>query len=86
MDAARTAGPRRIGISELEERLGVERTTLYRWYSAVPPRFPAPHYIGERRAWFVGEIEAWEAHRMADQATGRRGARNLAATTPSTAA
>lgn len=78
MDAP--TNPRRIGISELEARTGVERSTLYRWYKAG--KLPAPHYLGERRVWFVAEIEAWEARRMAEQAAGRRGARNLVGAPP----
>jgi predicted DNA-binding transcriptional regulator AlpA len=54
---------RRIGIAELETRLGVERTTIWRWYRAGS--FPPPHYLGTRRAWFVHEVEAWEQKRMA---------------------
>ncbi len=72
---ASTTGPRRIQIAELEQRLGVHRATIRRWQRAGA--FPAPHFVGEHRAWFVGEIEAWEAHRMADLAVNRRGARNL---------
>jgi predicted DNA-binding transcriptional regulator AlpA len=79
-----TPTPRRIGIAEVERRLGVERTTIWRWYRAG--KFPAPHYLGERRAWFLGEIEAWEAHRMAALAdpAQRRAARRLNGASPST--
>lgn len=71
-----TPGPRRIGIAELEQRLGVHRATIRRWHRAGG--LPAPHYVGEHRAWFVGEIEAWEARRMADQAGKQRGPRPAA--------
>ncbi|WP_242352404.1 AlpA family transcriptional regulator [Anaeromyxobacter sp. SG64] len=75
--SSNTPGPRRLGIAEVEARLGVDRTTIWRWYRAG--KFPAPHYLGERRSWFLGEIEAWEARRMAALASpdARRGARNL---------
>lgn len=59
--------PRRIGISALEERLATERSTIWRWYRAG--RFPAPHYLGTRRCWWVHEVEAWEAERMAAHST-----------------
>jgi predicted DNA-binding transcriptional regulator AlpA len=51
--------PVRLGISELEARLGVNRKTIASWYKAV--LFPVPHYLGEMRRWWVHEIEAWEA-------------------------
>jgi predicted DNA-binding transcriptional regulator AlpA len=72
------AAPRRIGIAELERRLGRDKTTIWRWYMASPPRFPAPHFIGERRAWWLHEVEAWEREQMARPPEARRGARNLA--------
>lgn len=53
----------RLGIAELERRLGVERSTIYRWYRAG--KFPEPHFLMERRVWFLGEIEAWERQQMA---------------------
>lgn len=71
------AAPRRIGIAELMRRLGRDSSTIWRWYMANPPRFPRPHYIGERRAWWLHEVEAWEREQMARPAEARRGARNL---------
>ncbi len=72
-----TPGPRRIGTADLTGRLGVSRMTIDRWIKAG--RFPRPHFIGEKRAWFVGEIEAWEAHEMARAANpeNRSRPRNL---------
>ncbi len=61
---------RRVGIAALEARLGVERTTISRWCRAGT--FPAPHYLGARRAWFIAEIEAWERERMARPPQPRR--------------
>jgi predicted DNA-binding transcriptional regulator AlpA len=70
-------GPKRIGIAEVQRRLGVHRVTIYRWCRAGT--FPAPHYLGERRAWFLSDIEAWEAQRMAALAdpANRHAARHL---------
>jgi predicted DNA-binding transcriptional regulator AlpA len=69
--------PRRVGIAELEQRLGRDRVTIWRWYRAG--KFPAPHYLGERRCWFAHELEAWEAAEMARPAEARRCSRNLTA-------
>ena len=51
-------GPRRVGIKEVEHRMDVDRATIHRWCKA--DRFPPPHYIGTRRAWWDHEVEAWE--------------------------
>jgi predicted DNA-binding transcriptional regulator AlpA len=66
---------RRVGIAELEQRLGVDRSTIWRWYRAG--KFPAPHFLGERRAWFLAEVEAWELQRMARSDGDRQGGKNL---------
>jgi predicted DNA-binding transcriptional regulator AlpA len=64
----------RIGITELSSRLGVDRSTIWRWYRSG--KFPLPHYLGERRTWFLAEVEAWERDRMAPLAEPRRTSRN----------
>ncbi len=62
---------RRIGIGDLRCRLGdPDPCTIWRWYRAG--KFPAPHYLGSRRFWFLNEIEAWEREQMARSATERR--------------
>ncbi len=62
----------RVGIAEAEEIAGVDRSTLWRWYSQEPPTFPKPHYIGARRMWFLGELEQWAAAQMARPASDRK--------------
>lgn len=62
----------RLGAKELEARLGVNRSTFYRWYKAG--RFPEPHFIGDRRMWFLSEVEAWERETVAKSPKARRGA------------
>ena len=64
----------RIGIADLSRRLGVDRSTIWRWYRAG--RFPAPHYLGERRMWIIADVEAWERERMAREPGSRRSSRN----------
>jgi predicted DNA-binding transcriptional regulator AlpA len=53
----------RIGIADLEARLGVDRSTVWRMCRAGA--FPAPSYVGTRRVWEVAEVEAWEAEQRA---------------------
>ncbi len=70
-----TTEQRRLGISDLEARLHVDRATIWRW--CRDGRFPAPHYLSERRMWWLSEIEAWELQQMSRPAEARRGAANL---------
>ena len=65
----------RLLIAALEQRTGYHRTTI--WRKCRAGEFPAPHYIGERRAWWLDEIEGWEREQMSRPASARRGARNL---------
>ena len=57
---------RRLKIAGVEERTGVHRQTIWRWYTAGI--FPAPHYLGVERLWFEDEIIDWEKKRMAERA------------------
>ncbi|MHB8876153.1 MAG: helix-turn-helix transcriptional regulator [Myxococcaceae bacterium] len=66
----------RLGVRELETRLGIDRSTIWRWYKAG--KFPEPHYLGDRRLWLLSEIEAFEAERMARPPEARH--QNLSAT------
>ncbi len=67
----------RIGIAALEKRLGVERSTIFRWYRAGT--FPEPHYLCDRRVWFLADVEQWEREQMARPPDVRRGAKNIQA-------
>jgi predicted DNA-binding transcriptional regulator AlpA len=64
----------RIGIADLAARLGVDRSTIWRWYQSG--KFPPPHYLGERRTWLLSEVEKWERERMARSTESRPSARN----------
>ena len=68
----------RLGIADLEQRLNVDRSTIFRWYKTG--RFPEPTYLDDRRVWPLDAVLAWEAERLARPASARRGARNLAGT------
>ncbi len=65
---------RRLGIAEVEARVGVDRSTLYRWYQSS--RFPRPFYSGSLRTWSESDIFTWE---QKQQQVPRRGARGIAA-------
>jgi predicted DNA-binding transcriptional regulator AlpA len=67
----------RVDIAFAEKWTGYERSTISRWIRTG--RFPQPHFLGERRRWFLDELEAWAAERMARVPTDRQGARNITA-------
>ena len=51
-----------VFIKTLQEMIGVSRMTLYRWIKKG--KFPAPSKIESRNAWFLHEIEQWQAEKM----------------------
>jgi predicted DNA-binding transcriptional regulator AlpA len=50
---------RYLGIAEIERRYQKQRSTIFRWTKAG--RFPQPVYLGNRRAWALTALLAWEA-------------------------
>lgn len=65
----------RLGVADLEARLGIDRSTLWRWYRAG--KFPEPEYVSDRRTWRLDVVEGWEREQLARPPEARRGARNL---------
>ncbi|UWQ22401.1 AlpA family transcriptional regulator [Jannaschia sp. W003] len=58
--------------AELEQMLGISRSTIYAWLKAG--RFPPPLRLGERAVgWRASDIEAWLAERAPAGATGPAG-------------
>jgi predicted DNA-binding transcriptional regulator AlpA len=70
----------RLGIAELEARTGWHRTTIWRKYRAG--LMPKPHFLGERRFWWLSDIEEWEREQMSRPRDARRGDANLHRTKP----
>ena len=60
---------RRIGIRLLSIRLNVSTRTVARWIESRA--FPAPHYLGSNRAWWVSQVEAWEGAQAAQPVAER---------------
>jgi predicted DNA-binding transcriptional regulator AlpA len=75
----------RLGVSALEARLNLDRSTIFRKYkdAAAANRFPEPHYISGERCWWLADVEAWEASEMARGSTRKS---NLKARAKATAA
>jgi len=66
---------RRLGISELAERLGVSGRTVTRWCAAGT--FPPCHYVGVNRKWLLSEVVEWEAQNTGRPAQLDQRVRNL---------
>jgi predicted DNA-binding transcriptional regulator AlpA len=47
------------GIGWVEDFIGRDRSTINRWTKDPEKGFPAPRWIGNRRAWPEGEIVRW---------------------------
>jgi predicted DNA-binding transcriptional regulator AlpA len=71
---SRVSEVQRVGIRQLSARLGVDRSTIWRWYRAG--RFPVPHYLGERRAWLLSDVEAWERECITSPPAERKSSSN----------
>jgi predicted DNA-binding transcriptional regulator AlpA len=67
----------RLDAAKVAARLDVSPRHLARLVKSG--RFPAPHYLGERKRWWLSEVQAWEASSTTatPPASVRRGAANL---------
>ena len=60
----RPPAARLIRLSEVQSRVGLGRSTIYRWMS--DNRFPKPYQLGGHAvAWLEQEIDEWIAQRIA---------------------
>ncbi len=66
---AGTSSDARLGIAQLEARLGVSRRTIATW--TRQGKLPRPHYIAGLRRWWLSEIEAWERENVTDRSSKR---------------
>ena len=63
----RPPAARLIRLSEVQKRVGLGRSTIYRWMSE--DRFPKPYQLGGHAvAWLDREIDEWIAQRIAPRA------------------
>ena len=60
----------RLGIREVEARLGVHRATI--WRMCRDGRLPNPEYLSDRRTWRVDVLEAFEKQQLARPPEARR--------------
>jgi predicted DNA-binding transcriptional regulator AlpA len=74
--SATVSGPVvRLGIAQVERRVGLERSTISRRCRAGA--FPRPLYLGTRRFWTEQQIAGWEAEQLARQPEAECRAREL---------
>lgn len=57
-----TPPPRLLRLAEVRERVGLGRSTIYKWIGEG--RFPRPVKMGTLDAWVESEISAWIGERV----------------------
>ena len=50
---------KRINTKKVEDKTCLHKQTIWRKYTAKPPQFPQPHYVGAFRYWYENEIDDW---------------------------
>jgi len=56
------APPRLLRLKEVQERVGMSKTTIYDRIKAHS--FPAPVHLGTMAAWVESEVDAWIIDRI----------------------
>ncbi len=80
MDSAKNVAPSAdlpYPTRETSQFTGLSPSQMWRRYTADPPTFPRPHYIGERRFWLFSELLAWREAEFNRPASARRCGRGL---------
>ncbi len=64
-----TPPPRLLRLKEVQERVGMSKTTIYdRMRTGT---FPVPVHLGTMAAWVESEIEGWILARIAERDHGQ---------------
>lgn len=66
---AERVGPRLFGMKDLQSRVSLSRTTIYRMMQTGT--FPKPVRVGKRSMWLESNIEAWIASAISQVRPGR---------------
>lgn len=61
---------RLMRLAEVRARVGISRTTVYRWIQVG--KFPKPVKLGILDAWLESEIETWIEQRIFDRDTAQK--------------
>lgn len=62
---ATAAPPRLLRLKEVQERVGMSKTTIYDRIKANT--FPAPVHLGTMAAWVESEVDAWIHDRISER-------------------
>jgi prophage regulatory protein len=64
-----TSPPRLLRLKEVQDRVGISKTTIYDRVKAKS--FPAPVHLGTMAAWVESEVDAWILDRINDRDQGK---------------
>jgi prophage regulatory protein len=59
--------PRLIRLGDVIDKVGIQKTAIYRLIQSGEPKFPAPIKLGGASRWLEGEIDDWIAESIARQ-------------------
>ncbi|WP_448129929.1 helix-turn-helix transcriptional regulator [Stenotrophomonas rhizophila] len=65
MTDSHTPPPRLLRLKEVQDRVGMSKTTIYQRVKSKA--FPAPVHLGTMAAWVESEIETWIRERIAER-------------------
>lgn len=69
MTETHTPPPRLLRLKEVQERVGISKTTIYDRVKAKS--FPAPVHLGTMAAWVEAEVDAWILERISERDQGK---------------
>ncbi|MFG6111165.1 helix-turn-helix transcriptional regulator [Stenotrophomonas nematodicola] len=64
-----TSPPRLLRLKEVQDRVGMSKTTIYD--RVRTKNFPAPVHLGTMAAWVESEVDAWILDRINDRDHGK---------------
>lgn len=64
-----TPPPRLLRLKEVQDRVGMSKTTIYD--RVKTKSFPAPVHLGTLAAWVESEVDAWILDRIKDRDQGK---------------
>ncbi len=64
-----TTPPRLLRLKEVQDRVGMSKTTIYD--RVRTKSFPAPVHLGTMAAWVESEVDAWILDRINDRDQGK---------------
>ncbi|MET4680410.1 helix-turn-helix transcriptional regulator [Stenotrophomonas rhizophila] len=69
MTDSHTPPPRLLRLKEVQDRVGMSKTTIYDRVKAKT--FPAPVHLGTMAAWVESEVDRWIIERITERDQGK---------------